>query len=200
MFRTNLASIENQITFKENNYMDAANKEQPVQRALPESTWNYIVEEMKTVFRFTRKETKWFKNCKTAKLIATIPFVAGCNEPERTAIAHLMIYIGEIKGFQKYYAHLPSDDADLFQRLAFISTFQGGDQKIIEEGMNLLALIMVDGYHRSEEEDRENGVYNPFVSGAWDYEKIKKDLIIKKRKDSNFSLFFCNYNMDSWIM
>ena len=71
------SSIENQITFKENNYMDAANKEQPVQRALPESTWNYIVEEMKTVFRFTRKETKWFKNCKTAKLIATIPFAAG---------------------------------------------------------------------------------------------------------------------------
>ncbi len=61
MFRTNLASIENQITFKENNYMDAANKEQSVQRALPESTWNYIVKEMKTVFRFTRKETKWFK-------------------------------------------------------------------------------------------------------------------------------------------
>ncbi|MBR1638475.1 MAG: hypothetical protein IJ688_03715 [Treponema sp.] len=200
MFRTNLAYAENQMNLKEKNDMGIVEVANTVQHVLPESTWHYIVHEMKTVFRFTRKETKWFKNCKTAKLIATIPFAAGCNEPERTAIAHLMIYIGEIKGFQKYYAHLPSDDEDLFQRLAFISTFQGGDQKIIEHGMNLLALIMIEGYHRSEEEDRENGVYNPFVSGAWDYERIKKDLIIKKRKDSNFSLFFCNYNMDSWIM
>ena len=95
-----------------------------------------------------------------------------------------MIYIGEIKGFQKYYAHLPSDDEDLFQRLAFISTFQGGDQKIIEHGMNLLALIMIEGYHRSEDEDRKNGVYNPFVSRAWDYEEIKKELTNKHILDS----------------
>ena len=36
---------------------------------MSEGMWIYLVEEMKKVYRFTRKETKWFRNCQTAKLI-----------------------------------------------------------------------------------------------------------------------------------
>ena len=81
---TNLAYAENLEEEKETVFTEKLN-------SLPDSTWNYFVKEMKKVFHFTHKETKWFKNCKTAKLIATIPFAAGCDEPERTAIAHLCI-------------------------------------------------------------------------------------------------------------
>lgn len=165
MNTTNLAYAENLEEIKNE---DVKN--------IPESTWNYIVDEMKKVFRFTHKETKWFKNCKTAKLIATIPFAAGCDEPERTAIAHLCIYLAEIRGFQKYCAHLPSDDSDLFKRLGFISTFEGGDVSIIRNGMDLLALIMIEGYYKSKDEDKENSIYNPFISNTWNYEEIKKKL------------------------
>ena len=97
---------------------------------LPE--WNYLVEEISKVFRFSEDERNHFTNSYTAKIIATIPFEAGCKEPERTAIAHLCIYIAEIRGFQKYYAHLPSDDNDIFNRLARISTFEGGNKNIIK--------------------------------------------------------------------
>lgn len=162
---------------------------------MPEGMWGYLVEEMKKVYRFTRKETKWFKNCQTAKFIATIPFAAGCDEPERTAIAHLCIYLAEIRGFQKYCAHLPSDDIDLFQRLGFISTFEGGNRDVIEYGINLLALIMIEGYHRTEENDRKRGVYNPFVSNAWDYKALKNELD-KKVRANNFKtleLFYSEY-------
>ena len=172
MNMTNLAYAENQVENAEGMPMEKLFK-------LPEGLWDYFVKEMKTVYRFTRKETKWFRNCKTAKLIASIPFSAGCDEPERTAIAHLCIYLAEIRGFQKYCAHLPSDDADLFKRLDFISTFEGGDKDVIEQGMNLLALIMIEGYHKSEEKDRKKGVYNPFVSGAWNYEELKEQICIK---------------------
>lgn len=143
---------------------------------LTEYTWNYFVKEMKKIFHFSYRELKNFRKCKIAKLIASIPFVAGCKEPERTAIAHLCIYVAEIRGFQKYFAHLPSDDVDLFNRLAFISTFEGGNKEIIEHGMNLLALSMIEGYHKSEEEDKKSQIYNPFISGAWDY-KVKKEEI-----------------------
>nr|MCR4715156.1 hypothetical protein [Treponemataceae bacterium] len=63
--------------------------------------WDCFVAEISTVFKLSEKETEIFYNSNTAKIIATIPFVAGCNEPERTAIAHLCIYEAEIKGFQK---------------------------------------------------------------------------------------------------
>lgn len=153
--------------------------------------WNYYVSEISSVFRFTEEETEWFMNCKTAQLIATIPFAAECIEPERTAIAHLCIYVAEIKGFQKYYAHQPSDDFDIYNRLAFISTFEGGDRIIIEEGMNLLALIMIEGYYKSIEYDKLNNIYNPIAAAKWDYQRLKKELTDKLKH--NHSGFFSQY-------
>lgn len=66
---------------------------------LPE--WNYLVNEVSEVFKFDEKEKHQFENSNTAKLIATIPFVAECNEPERTAIAHLCLYVAEKKRISK---------------------------------------------------------------------------------------------------
>lgn len=153
--------------------------------------WNYFVSEISKVFRFSKEETDWFSNCKTAQLIATIPFAAECIEPERTAIAHLCIYVAEIKGFQKYYAHQPSDDFDIYNRLAFISTFEGGNKKIIEEGMDILALIMIEGYHKSMKKDEKENIYNPFVSKTWNYNKIKKQIKSKLtiNKSGKFTSF-----------
>lgn len=143
--------------------------------------WEYLATETAKVFNLTNKEAEQLYNSNTAKIIASIPFVAECKEPERTAIAHLCIYEAEIKGFQKYYAHLPSDDADIFNRLAFVSTFEGGNPAIIEHGMNILAYIMIEGYNRSKEKDLHDGIYNPISTGKWNYKKLKNKL--KKKID-----------------
>nr|MCR4714201.1 hypothetical protein [Treponemataceae bacterium] len=125
------------------------------------------------------KETEIFYNSNTAKIIATIPFVAGCNEPERTAIAHLCIYEAEIKGFQKYFSHLPSDDDDLFTRLRCITNFEGGNRTIINHGMNILAYIMIEGYNCSKIQDLKKGIYNPIANGKWNYKNLKKKILEK---------------------
>lgn len=139
--------------------------------------WDFLATEISNVFRFTNEEKDVFSNNPTAKLIASIPFVANCIEPERTAIAHLCLYVAELKGFQKYCSHVPSDDSDIFNRLAFISTFEGGNRAIIEHGMNILALIMIENYKRTEKSDKEKGGYNPFVAGTWNYKQIKNKLL-----------------------
>lgn len=145
--------------------------------AVPE--WDYIITELSNVFRLTKEETERLYSSNTAKLIAAIPFVAECKEPERTAIAHLCIYEAEILGFQKYCAHLPSDDSDIFNRLRCISYFDGGNKKVIDHGMALLALIMLEGYNKSKTEDKKNNTYNPLVSGEWDYISSKQLLLSK---------------------
>lgn len=141
--------------------------------------WEYLAEETARVFSLSGKEEKQLYNSNTAKIIAAIPFVAGCNEPERTAIAHLCIYEAEIKGFQKYCAHLPNDDDNIFNRLAFISTFDGGNPAIIQHGMNILAFIMIENYNRSKEKDLKEGIYNPIANGNWDYKTLKTNLLKK---------------------
>ena len=141
--------------------------------------WSYLETEISNVFRLSNEEKSHLLDNPTAKLIATIPFEAGCNEPERTAIAHLCLYIAEIQGFNKYCSHSQNDDKCVFNRLSFISTFDGGDADIIEHGMNLLAYIMIEGYKASQQADIETGAYNPFNSGAWDYNQLKNELLYK---------------------
>ena len=165
---------------------------------LPE--WNYLVDEVSKVFKFDEEEKYQFENSNTARIIATIPFEANCNEPERTAIAHLCLYVAEKRGFQKYCSHLPSDDSDFFNRLAFISTFDGGNREIINHGMNILALIMLEGYKISSKQDRNNNVYNPILSGVWNYQSIKNKLLweINKIEVPNFDWIFTSTPLNLW--
>ena len=152
--------------------------------------WDYFVSEIKTIYRLTDEEAAEFAENSTAKIIAAIPFVAGCYRPEVTAIAHLSLYMNEKKGFQKYYACNPLDDTDLFERLEPISHFRGGDKKIIEYGMNTLAYIMIEGYHKSEKYDAENGIYNPFISGNWNYRLLNTKLTKMVFDDFNPFILF----------
>ena len=165
---------------------------------LPE--WNYLVDEVSKVFKFDEEEKYQFQNSNTAKIITTIPFEAQCKEPERTAIAHLCLYVAEIKGFQKYCAHLPSDDSDIYNRLSFISTFEGGSKEIINHGMNALALIMIEGYRKSMQKDKINNIYNPFVSGKWNYQSIKNRLLweINKTEVPNIDWIFTELPLNVW--
>ena len=147
------------------NNTNLASKEEKKEWHLSE--WYYIVNETAKVFRLEESEKAELYNSITARIIATIPFAAKCIDAERTAIAHIGLYLMEKKGYQKYCTHTPSDDEDVFKRLAFISTFEGGDEKIIRHGMTMLAIIMVEGYKRSEKKDIHNGIYNPIASGKW---------------------------------
>ena len=138
--------------------------------------WNYFVSELTKVFRLNAFEQQQLKNSITAKIIAVIPFSADCKDANRTAIAHLCIYLTEIKGFQKYCAHISSDDKNLFKRLSLISNFEGGKQPIIEKGMNLLSYIMLEHYHETCEHDRKNDIYNPLNAGTWNYCLLKTSI------------------------
>lgn len=165
---------------------------------LPE--WDTIVSEISNVFRLTEDEKTSLNENTTAKIIATIPFEAGCNNPERIALNHLCIYMVEKKGFQKYFSHTKEDDTDLFNRLFLISNFEGGNQTIIDHGMNMLALIMIEGYKRSMKKDKANKIYNPFVSGAWDYRSLKNKLLteINKIEIPNINCFIKFLSTTQW--
>lgn len=162
--------------------------------------WSYLLTEISKVFSLNSKEIEILSNSTTAKIIATIPFESNCKEPERTAIAHLCLYIAELKGFQKYCSHNKEDDADIYNRLAFISTFEGGNYQIIEHGMAILALIMIEGYKKSKQKDEKAGVYNPLVSGTWNYQSIKNSLVWKINKLSvpNLDILLPQADVGGW--
>ena len=137
--------------------------------------WENIAVSVADAFRMNKEDREWLQNKDLAKLIAAIPYLAGCEDPGRTAITHLGAYLLSIR--IKTVANCqPTDDIDLFRRLEMINNFIGGDQAIIQKGMSLIALNMIADYARDIEEDRLFGKYNPVDSGAFDYEYEKKRL------------------------
>jgi hypothetical protein len=128
-------------------------------------------------FRFSVSEHAAFARNTTARLIGALPFAAGCDEPERTALAHLAIYLTELRGGSRIGAHTQADNDDPLTRLRLIASFKGGDQRVIQHGLYMLALIMVHGYERSKASDASHQGYNPLNDGSWDAQTLKTRLI-----------------------
>jgi hypothetical protein len=130
--------------------------------------WKLLCKSVAETFRFTSQEETAFAGNRTARLIAAIPFAAGCDEAERTALAHLAVYMTELRGGRLIGDHTPADNASPFTRLRLLSSFKGGSQSIIRHGMTQLALVMLAGYEHSREEDLCRKAYNPLNDGSWD--------------------------------
>lgn len=139
-------------------------------------SWKLLVKKTAISFRLDEREVKSLEKTKVAKLIGLLPFIAGCDHPERTALHHLATYLIAAKGAKEEFFHNVEDNEDILKRLEGINHFVGGDQKILEKGMKLLALVMVHDYKRDIEEDRLKGKYNPITDGAWSYHLLVDQL------------------------
>ena len=140
--------------------------------------WITLANSVSETFRLTEVESHHFFESKTARLIAALPFLAGSDQPDRTALAHLATYWLASKGSARWtFDHTPEDDVDPLRRLATIASFQGGDQVVLDRGMRLLALQMICGYARDQAKDTVTGEYNPLLSGAWDARRMIDGLV-----------------------
>ena len=155
--------------------------------------WENVLSRAAAVFNFGIEEKEEFKNSRMAKLIAATPFLAGCNKAAETSFSHLSIYIMSLDESAKdIYFHKPEDNEDIYSRLFPISNFFGGNRKIIQCCMDLMALCMLSNYKKDAAEDKTIGKYNPIDIGKWDYEFMSKQLIgsIQKTITSDISTVY----------
>lgn len=143
-----------------------------------EQIWHGIVKKMAPVYRLTANEEKLLKANRVAKLIAAIPYLAECRNPERSAIGNVSSYmIAKHSSLREVFDHIPADDKNIGCRLQGISRFEGGNQAVIDRGMNILYLTMVCNYQKDLQSDTELGKYNPIASGTWNYESLVHSLL-----------------------
>lgn len=142
------------------------------------SDWLTLTTSIAESLRLTEDESRRLFESKTARLIGALPFLAGCDQAERTAISHLAVYRLSLEGATRWtFDHTPEDDVDVMRRLACIASFQGGDPSVLGRGMRLLALQMVCGYARDQAKDTVTGEYNPLLSGVWDARSLVDGLV-----------------------
>ncbi|MFW5688750.1 MAG: hypothetical protein ACOC1U_04180 [Spirochaetota bacterium] len=132
-------------------------------------------------FGMSRDERGRFETKPVARLIASLPFLAGCARAERTSVEHLGIYVLSVKSTRSVFFATEADDIDVFERLGPIMRFSGGDRRIIDRGMALIALMMVKDYVRDQHVDAILGKHNPVSTGAWDADAMIAELTSRVR-------------------
>ncbi|OHD80967.1 MAG: hypothetical protein A3J97_14825 [Spirochaetes bacterium RIFOXYC1_FULL_54_7] len=142
-----------------------------------DKAWFLLAETTAEAFRMDAREGRKLAGSRTARLIGSLPFAAGCPQAERLALAHLGNFVLASRDpARAIFDHKPTDDSDPLTRLQCISDFPGGEQAIIRKGMALLGLIMCSGYRHDRSKDAESNTYNPLNSGAWDLSRIEEVL------------------------
>ncbi len=140
--------------------------------------WDHLVDLVSASFRMTDSETEKLRSSKAAKVIGALPYIAGAREPERVAIAHLGTFVLAGRDRSRLvFDHKASDDADVLARLEPIADHPGADKALVDRGLRLLALMMLAGYAKDQDKDRDAGEYNPLISGSWSIEPVREALL-----------------------
>lgn len=145
-------------------------------RSFTDETWARISNDLAAAFRLDAAEAGALKVNRIAKLVAALPFLAGCEDAGRTAVAHLGTYLLSVRETKPWFCARPEDGASLFERLRLGANFKGGDEAVIRRGMSLLALNMISDYKRDLEEDAAAGKYNPLAAGDFVFEEAVEEL------------------------
>ncbi len=131
---------------------------------LMNALWGKLADIAVDSLRMTDGEAERFRSSRVARLVGLLPYLAGCEDAERTALSHLATLVIAGRGeARRAFDHCPADDAEPLARLRTVSDYKGGDEAIISRGLTLLGLCMVAGYRRDEEADRLLGAYNPVL-------------------------------------
>ena len=126
--------------------------------------WNDLSNRIVKLFQLNNADQKKLVNSKLGKLVASIPYLAACDEPKRIALSHLTtLYLAAHETGKDVFLHNFTDNSSLLKRLDRISHFDGGNQDIIDRGMNLLALIMLSDHIKDCIEDRKEYSMNKFM-------------------------------------
>ena len=143
----------------------------------PDANWERLCGLVAEAFRMDGSERARLAGSRAARITGALPYLAGCRNPERTALAHLAAFVLACRGgTRKVFDHGPGDVAGPLARLEPIARFPGGDPAVIRKGMALLGLLMLGGYERDREKDTAGGEYNPLNSGAWKAGEVRARL------------------------
>lgn len=146
--------------------------------------WPTLSELSASALRLEPDEKESLAASKAARLVAALPYAAGCPKPESVALAHLATFwIASTGPARSAFDHAPEDDASYLARLAPIADHPGGDPAVVEAGLARLALMMLAGYERDLAADAATGEYNPLNAGAWDVSDARAALLEAAESD-----------------
>lgn len=166
-----------------------------------ESLWFDLTDKLAKVFSLDRPALADIRSNAVLKLVGALPYLADCDEPERTALAHMSIFVlAGHPATKPVFSHNFKDSASLEKRLEPVSHFSSGNPEVIDWGMKLLMIAMIQDHLHDAEEDLEAGKMNPINAGHWDgkelIEQIRCDM--PQLTDSKFVNLMTDVELQTW--
>ena len=135
--------------------------------------WQNMVNDVGNTFMLKTMDQEKLHDSKVARVIASIPYIAGCENPRQTAINHLGLYLTAHQN--------PVFDSgkteSIAQRMFDIKGFKGGRQTVIKKGLKILELLSLEDHNGDRQLDAGLGKNNPLNEGAIDYDTEKLRLM-----------------------
>lgn len=157
--------------------------------------WESIVSRVQPALRLSDEETEAMKNHKLIRMFGLLPKFADCPNPEGTGFMNVVVYMAERNGGRDLFLHHPEHDRNILSRLQpFHNIMRKGNQEVVEKGLALASLVMLQDYQADREEDLAKNKYNPLNNGAWEFSSARAQLmkVINKaqamRLDAVFAL------------
>lgn len=157
--------------------------------------WESIVSKTAETFRLNDSEADSLRKNELVRMFALLPYFAECPNHEGIGLLNVSIYITERVGGREFFIHHEGHDLEYLRRFQpFRDVMAGGKEEVIEKGLALAGLVMLNDYLQDQEEDVARGKYNPLNEGSWDYDSARQALEGKaqalpvQRMDKLFSL------------
>lgn len=102
-----------------------------------------------------------------AKLIASISYISGGEDPDRFAVSNVLTYYAALKD-TKTFGHRESDNEYFARRLQTLKFGKNSNPELVQKGLDLLQLTQISNYVKDQDKDWVAGKYNPVSAGVVD--------------------------------
>lgn len=121
--------------------------------------------------RLTMGELERLRRSKVARLLAAVPYRAGCENPDLIAVLHVSMYVAGMRS-REFFAH--RDNQSLGDRIGMGLHYPDGDAEVIDAAMAILESVSLNDHKKDADADRRRGYPNPLNMGLVDYATEKR--------------------------
>lgn len=144
-----------------------------------EKDWEYLLDQFSKVHGPVSAEQ--FRKSDLAKFVASAPYVCGGRDPDRNALAYMLMLKADL--LCQMWDYRLSDNSTLFRRIETLNNYGSRSSRyLMAYFLRALTITAIGGYTASQEDDKKKGILNPITDGVIDGPKVVTKLTKKNKK------------------
>lgn len=155
-----------------------------------DNQWSALQEDIIVSTRLECSELEILKKSPVARILAAIPYLAGCKNPDQIAVLEVSLYIAAMRN-EKLFSHRANQTIKERIYSGFLQPLQTGDPDVVEFGFTLLELISLNDHYHDLPSDILTGHANPLKERVILYFPVQE--VLQKKLESFDPLIYQSF-------